>query len=396
MRVGVALRQQVHARIIIRAASHLPLGSPYLRGSLCITARPLCLRSTPSKHLGFTVAALPTNNREGIINNVVRCRRLASAAPQEPNNRDGPKASDGGDDSSAKPEEAQERDFFSPHRHAGLRLHPDSIGIRIMPGNMVYKANTRRGARQKRYTELVYGYFWMIKDLRMSAEKPILSNLALIPDDLAKPFPSLDGLRRLDTGDKVNVPSYFVRRNRSRDAAAQCTVVCVYFRDFGYQALKSWVDPFQQRLQGRGWDGPDGVRPSAPSSLADRVEVVRLNISEGWLSRWVLQGLILGLTRRNTPPGEAAETLTYFGSGSEMETFRDALRMHNVMSGYVFLVDGMGRVRFAGSGPATDEDVDLLWQFATELTQPPQRQPSRRGGNAWWVPQSDRPKRKTQ
>jgi ATPase complex subunit ATP10 len=117
--------------------------------------------------------------------------------------------------------------------------------------------------------------------------------------------------------------------------------------------LKTWMEPLQEGLSDR------------PSS--DRIEVVRISISEGWLSRWVLSGLILALTKRNTPPSDRKQTMLYFGGG-ELEPFRDALRMHNLMTCYVFLLDGLGRVRFAGSGPASPEEVVRLRQFASDLT----------------------------
>ena len=54
----------------------------------------------------------------------------------------------------------------------------------------------------------------------------------------------------------------------------------------------------------------------------------------------------------------------YFGYCPE---FRDVLRMHNDKTGYVFLLDGIGRVRFVGSGRATRENVDLMLRHANEL-----------------------------
>ena len=41
---------------------------------------------------------------------------------------------------------------------------------------------------------------------------------------------------------------------------------------------------------------------------------------------------------------------------------------HNIMTNYVFLLDNLGCVRFAGSGPASDEDVSRLIRFTKELT----------------------------
>jgi hypothetical protein len=156
------------------------------------------------------------------------------------------------------------------HRHTGILMHPDSISKNILPGNMTIKKN-KKGDGKKRYTELVYGYFWMIKDLKKSDDKPILSNDALIPESVAKPFPVLNGLKSL-AGEKVDIPDHFIRKNRSRDAAAQCTLVAVSYRDFGYKLLDSWIEPFESALQGK-----------------DRVEIVKLNLSEGWLNKWILQ-----------------------------------------------------------------------------------------------------------
>ena len=245
------------------------------------------------------------------------------------------------DDDSYK--EAYER------RHYGIQLHPDSISKNILPGNFVMR-ESKSGKIQRRYTELVYGYFWMIKDLTKSDDKPIQSNTTLIPEPQAKVFPDLFDLTSL-AGEQVDLPDYFLRKNRSLDAAAQCTVVAVSFRDFGYNLLSSWLDPFKEAMEGK-----------------DRVEVVRLNLSEGWFNKHILRGFIQGLTKKNTPEAEHERTLLYFGGSDSLEGFRDCLRMHNVMTGYVFLLDGLGRVRFAGSGPATDEEVQRLIRFSKDLT----------------------------
>ena len=72
--------------------------------------------------------------------------------------------------------------------------------------------------------------------------------------------------------------------------------------------------------------------------------------------------------KRNTTPEVQDQTLLYFtgGNDSQLNDFRDALRMYNEMTGYVLLLDGIGRVRFAGSGTATDEEAQRLISFAKE------------------------------
>jgi hypothetical protein len=131
----------------------------------------------------------------------------------------------------------QQEEEIARHRHHGILMHPDSISNLILPPGNVVRRTTRRGKVQNQYIELEYGYFWMIKDLKRSDEKPILSNDTLIPSRLAKPFPLLPGCKSL-TGEKVDLGiDYLTRRNRSGDAAAQCTLVAISFRDFGFRQL---------------------------------------------------------------------------------------------------------------------------------------------------------------
>lgn len=246
-------------------------------------------------------------------------------------------------------QEKQVNDREHAHRHAGIQLHPNSIGCKILPGNKVNRT-TRSGHVQTRYTELVHGYFWMLKDLRNTDEKPILSNTAaLIDEKVAQVFPVLPGVSHSLSGQRVgDFPAHLLRKNRSRDAAAQCTLVAVSFRDFGFQQLSSWIDPFKSAF-----------------SQQDRVEVLTLNVAEGWLNKFFLRPIITAFTKRNTDAQEHDRTFLYFG---DTETFRDALRMHNVLAGYVFLLDGVGRVRFAGSGVASEQEVARLIQMTKELT----------------------------
>lgn len=69
--------------------------------------------------------------------------------------------------------------------------------------------------------------------------------------------------------------------------------------------------------------------------------------------------------KANTPEDEHDSTWVYFGS--DVDDFRDVLRMHNIMTNYTFLVDQYGCIRFAGSGPATDEEVARTINFAKEI-----------------------------
>jgi hypothetical protein len=85
-----------------------------------------------------------------------------------------------------------------------------------------------------------------------------------------------------------------------------------------------------------------------------RVEVVRLTITEGaWIQR-LLSGLMTRSMKANVPVERRDRFLMHFGNETLL---KDCLRMHNTLTGYVFVLDGIGRVRFAGSGKASPEEL---------------------------------------
>ncbi|CAB9506625.1 F1F0 ATP synthase assembly protein Atp10 [Seminavis robusta] len=247
------------------------------------------------------------------------------------------------------------RNFFDfavkeDNRIREIIVNPDSLGSKIKPGNLIDKYNKRAKETRTVPVELEKGYFWMIKDLQETKGKPTLSNPHLIPAEKAQLFPRvLAGVSTL-AGKDVEIPEFFLRRNRSRDEHAQCTLVALSCRDHGFQSLKTWTEPFQEAFQ----DNPRG-------------EVVHLHITEGWFSASVLGSLITRMVRNNTPVEHHDNTLICLRK--DLEDFRDALRIHNVMCGYIFLLDGIGKVRFAGSGEASEAEKVRLVQFAQDLTQ---------------------------
>lgn len=243
-----------------------------------------------------------------------------------------------------------------------IRVNEKSIGSKLKPGNLVDKFYPKTKNTRTLPVELAHGYFWMVHDLQATDGKPTLSNDYIIPAKNAEPFPELlAGVKTLSDSDQtsnVELPQYFLRKNRSGDEEAQCTLVAVACRDHGFKLLKSWTQPFQDVFRDQ-----------------ERVEVVHLHLTEGWFSSNVLQSLIKGMVKKNTPVEEHETTLLCFRRS--LEGFRDALRIHNLMTGYVFLLDGAGRIRFAGSGEATDDDIEKIMRFTNELT--PLVRPNRKG-----------------
>lgn len=243
-----------------------------------------------------------------------------------------------------------------------IRMNPASLSRLILPGgHSVLKTNTKTGVTRKVYAERLLGYFWMMKDLREAGNKPILSNEVLVEANESMRMPSLSGCQTLmddnsgeNDGTSVNLPDWFLRNNRSRDATAQCTLVGISYKEFGRKMLSSWIDPFREAL----CDNSD------EPTLRGRYSVATLSINEGRVLSW-LSGFIRRSAKSNTPPQLHGESLLYFGE--DPSEFRDALRMHNTLTGYVYLLDGIGRVRWAGSGVATEAEAMDMVGFAKEL-----------------------------
>ena len=231
-------------------------------------------------------------------------------------------------------------------RHAGIQMNSNGFSKRILPNEQVIKTNTKTGAKRSVAVERSLGYFWMLKDLERTDYKPIDSNEELIPKTEAQVFPPLDNVTRLDNGENVRFPQYFSKRNKK-----SCTLLAIGYNEFGNKLLPSWTDPYEAEF------GSNNHKKQSQ-------EVVNLSIQEGRVLGF-LKSFIMNSVFKNVPPERHERTLLYFG---QCEELRDIVRMHNNKTCYVYLLDGEGRVRFAGSGKASEEEAQRLIQFAKKLT----------------------------
>mmetsp|Transcript_16442 Transcript_16442/g.35782 ORF Transcript_16442/g.35782 Transcript_16442/m.35782 type:complete len:362 (+) Transcript_16442:161-1246(+) len=248
----------------------------------------------------------------------------------------------------------------NPKRISGIQVNPDSLGYGVLPGNLTYKTYKWSGNTRKIPLELAHGYFWMVSDLKKTNQKPTLSNETLIPEGEAQMFPILEGLTTLDDLDtNVDLPLFFLeqahqeKKNKQR-VGGKITLVAVTYRDNGFKMIPSWTEPFEEEFQ----------MESGNKSLS-RVQSFTVSITESW-ALYPIRNTVKRVMKRNNPKNKHSSTLAYFGTKEVMD-FRDILRMHNIMTNFVFLLDDLGRVRFAGSGEASESEVTKLIRFAKEL-----------------------------
>lgn len=238
------------------------------------------------------------------------------------------------------------------NRHKGIIVNHKGIGNIMLPGDYAIKADKRTSAKRKVRAEHKFGYFWMLKDLQVTDNKTIHSNREIIPVEIAKIFPQLsDRLLTTLLGESVCIPDFFLRNNRVMDERAQCTLVAIHYNDHGYKLLPSWTTPFRNEFATKG-------------TTLTRAPIVTLSINEGFVLRF-FRHFIRKSLRTMVSADHLSSTVTYFG---ECDDFRDVLRMHNNKTCYIFLLDGLARVRFAGSGSASSEEVRNVISFAKKLT----------------------------
>lgn len=247
-------------------------------------------------------------------------------------------------------------DFFSTEadknkRIAGIHFNPDSIVSLLLPGGRTVLKKDRKGDLREVMVDRAYGHFWMLQDVSKAGNKPILASEISEVD--AKEFPTLLGARVLSTNNMVDIPGIFIQDNRTRDPSAQCTLVGIAYKDYGYKLLSTWTDPFEAAF---GIGNP-------------RAKAMRLSITEGKFTKMLLSGFLTRSFRKATLPELQSQTLLCFGpEQANLDELNNTLGMHNTLTGYVYLLDGLGRVRFAGSGEATEAEVKRLIALALDLT----------------------------
>lgn len=237
------------------------------------------------------------------------------------------------------------------NRHAGIFMNPNGLSQHVLPGDQIVKTNQKTGNKRMVAIERSLGYFWYLKDLSQTESKPILANDSLIPVDEAKTFPILNGVNDGSlmslNGNEEALPHFFTKDNRSNDPIAMITLVGVAFNDYGNKMLPSWMEPFENTFR----------------NDKSRVKTCLLSINEGFALK-LLKPFITSASKGKVPDEKKDNTLLYFGDCTD---FKDVLRMHNNKTGYVFLLDGLGRVRWAASGNATDAELKSLLTLSKEL-----------------------------
>ena len=161
------------------------------------------------------------------------------------------------------------------------------------------------------------------------------------------PFPMQTMVTTLRHTDQTldELVSPFQSQHSSRGDGRGLRLVTFSFKAYGHTLAESWALPFLE------------------SPLATEVPVISLCFVEyGFLS--LAKGAFLGNLKKEVDESRWDRTAFIFGGVMDFAT---RLLLPNKFTGYAYLIDDFGRVRWRGCGKAEEEDLEALYKCTQEL-----------------------------
>ncbi|CAI7762815.1 unnamed protein product [Closterium sp. NIES-54] len=240
--------------------------------------------------------------------------------------------------------------------------------------------------------ELNRGYFDDFKELKETAGKlgPAPTSSPL-PAAGAAVFPQITGTTSAKAS--VELPLDL------QGDACRVVLVCVAFRANAQGMVESWLKPFLQHASSNPssadsspltpslTSAPNSATPdsSQPSDSPPHrfppgsVRAVHISWIDSWLlstrpiRSWLLSSLRGAEAKQHARLADAADSegvdgvLTNVYAFGDTWEFRKKLGIVNRLTGYAFLVDAKGRVRWRASGTASDEEMSCMLSATHKL-----------------------------
>ncbi|MED6132914.1 hypothetical protein PIB30_023319 [Stylosanthes scabra] len=178
-----------------------------------------------------------------------------------------------------------------------------------------------------------------------------VANKVLIPAMVAVKFPDLEVL--FSDRKTMKLP---IRISDNADAADKSSVpkaslVCLSFRASSQEMINSWTGPFAEAF-----------------SKSEDVHLYQVSFIDSWLlCRSPIKHFILWtMNKPNQESKDALKKNMVFKFGDHYY-FRKELRILNLITGYIFLLDNFGRVRWQGFGHSTKDELSSLVSCTSSL-----------------------------
>nr|CAD1842951.1 unnamed protein product [Ananas comosus var. bracteatus] len=200
-------------------------------------------------------------------------------------------------------------------------------------------APPRLFALNTRSDELSRGYFADISEIRQNGGKIALANKTIIPAAEAVNFPNLEV--SVPDGRKLKLPASSGEKqtDTSEMPIPLASLLCLSFRASSQRMAESWSLPFMDAFSASG-----------------KIQIYEVSFIDSWLlSLGPVKHLFLKIMKKSSNPQR--QIVYAFG---DIYDFRKKLQILNLLTGYIFLVDRVGRIRWQGFGSATEEELSSL------------------------------------
>ena len=205
----------------------------------------------------------------------------------------------------------------------------------------LFSAEAKERRQKKLDYEITHSTFYETKSFRNTNGKIFTSPVSYFRNDKSKYFP--DFISANINGDQKSLGEIL---------EGKVNLVRLYSTVSGEQCVKSWFKSEEKDLAGTNYDEFETSYPTA--------QIIDINIPQNWL-----KGFILGLSKSNikkTMPPSRHENYFILPDHIFKYDVREKLLCDNMCSGYIYLLDHNGRIRWAGSGYADEEEKKLMWK----------------------------------
>nr|AKM76501.1 AT1G08220-like protein [Pelargonium tetragonum] len=198
--------------------------------------------------------------------------------------------------------------------------------------------------------EMKKGRFADAIEFKKHGGKIATASKTIIPALEAVRFPPLEVT--YSDGKTLKMPIVSDRKAYNAEQMPKASLICLTFRAMSNEMINSWCVPFLDTF-----------------NASKNVHLYKVSFIEQPLLSWKpMKRLLLWMIRNSNSDvksGALENPLGYFFG--DHYWFRKELKLENLITGYVYLVDEFGRIRWQGSGSATEEEIAALLSCTTLL-----------------------------
>ncbi|XP_057457114.1 uncharacterized protein LOC130748044 isoform X2 [Lotus japonicus] len=196
------------------------------------------------------------------------------------------------------------------------------------------------------------GYFADMAEFKQHGGKIAEANKVIIPAMEAVKFPDFEVC--YSDGKTMKLPFRLCDNvvGSDKSSVPKATLVCLSFRASSQEMINSWSRPYAEAF-----------------SKSKDVHLYQVSFIDSWLlCRGPVKRFLLW-TMKKPNHNESNDTLqrqTVYSFGDHYY-FRKELKILNLLTGYIFLLDNFGRGRWKGSGLATEDELSSLFSSTSLL-----------------------------